>query len=81
MVGFAAESQNVVENARDKLARKKLDMIVANDITAADAGFGADTNRVTLLTPQDEETLPLLTKDEVAARVVAWVADRLVEQG
>jgi len=80
VVGFAAESQNVVENARDKLARKKLDMIVANDITATDAGFGVETNRVTLLTPQDEVTLPLLTKDEVAARVVAWVAERLIER-
>lgn len=80
VVGFAAESQNVVENARDKLARKKLDMIVANDITTADAGFGVDTNRVTLITPRDEEPLPLLTKDEVAARVVAWVAGQLIEQ-
>jgi len=61
--------------------RKKLDMIVANDITASDAGFGVDTNRVTLITPHDEETLPLLSKEEVAARVVAWVAEQLVEQG
>ncbi|MCK7510833.1 MAG: hypothetical protein MZV70_46700 [Desulfobacterales bacterium] len=49
VVGFAAETQDVLENARDKLARKGLDLIVANDVSAADSGFEVDTNRVTLL--------------------------------
>jgi phosphopantothenoylcysteine decarboxylase/phosphopantothenate--cysteine ligase len=79
VVGFAAESQNIIENAREKLARKKLDLIVANDITAPDAGFAVDTNRVTLISAAGEETLPLMTKDEVAARVVEWVTDRLAQ--
>jgi phosphopantothenoylcysteine decarboxylase/phosphopantothenate--cysteine ligase len=75
MIGFAAESQNVAENAREKLARKGLSMIIANDITASDAGFGVDTNRVILIGADGEtETLPLLTKVEVAGRVL----DRVV---
>lgn len=77
VVGFAAESRDVVQNARDKLAGKKLDMIVANDITATDAGFGVDTNRVTMVTAEREETLPLMTKDAVAAQVLDWVTQRL----
>lgn len=74
VVGFAAESQQVIEYARDKLARKKLDLIVANDITATDAGFGVDTNRVTLVTPDDDQTLDLMSKSAVAGHIVDWVA-------
>jgi phosphopantothenoylcysteine decarboxylase / phosphopantothenate---cysteine ligase len=74
IVGFAAESQNLIENARDKVLRKRLSLIVANDISASDAGFGVDTNRVTLI---DEgggiEELPLLTKTQVAEAVLARV--------
>ncbi|NDJ54149.1 MAG: bifunctional 4'-phosphopantothenoylcysteine decarboxylase/phosphopantothenoylcysteine synthetase, partial [Chloroflexi bacterium] len=76
-VGFAAESQDVIENAQDKLARKKLDMIVANDITAPDAGFGVVTNRVHLITAEGVTSLPLLTKTEVAARIISWLTQRL----
>jgi phosphopantothenoylcysteine decarboxylase/phosphopantothenate--cysteine ligase len=73
-VGFAAESENLVANARKKLEAKGLDLIVANDITAADAGFGADTNRVTLLSRDGEEELPLMNKHEVAQRILDRVA-------
>jgi phosphopantothenoylcysteine decarboxylase/phosphopantothenate--cysteine ligase len=74
-VGFAAESQDLLENARRKLAAKRLDLIVANDITALDAGFGVDTNRVTLLDAQGgAEALPLLGKDEAAQIVVERAA-------
>jgi phosphopantothenoylcysteine decarboxylase/phosphopantothenate--cysteine ligase len=70
-VGFAAESQNLLDNAAAKLSAKALDMIVANDVTASDAGFGVDTNRVSLLHAGGEvENLPLLTKDEVAQHVM-----------
>jgi phosphopantothenoylcysteine decarboxylase/phosphopantothenate--cysteine ligase len=72
-VGFAAESQALLENARHKLAAKKLDLIVANDISAADAGFAVDTNRVTLLDMEGAETLPLMGKDAVAEAVLARV--------
>jgi phosphopantothenoylcysteine decarboxylase/phosphopantothenate--cysteine ligase len=75
-VGFAAESENVIENARAKLERKGLDLMVANDITAADAGFGSDTNRCTLLDADGgRDELPLLPKREVADRILDRVAD------
>jgi len=72
VVGFAAESCDLVENAAAKLASKKLDMIAANDITTSDAGFGADTNRVTLIYADNrKEALPLMSKTEVAETIVA----------
>jgi phosphopantothenoylcysteine decarboxylase/phosphopantothenate--cysteine ligase len=69
-IGFAAESQHLLENAHAKLEAKKLDLIVANDISAADAGFTVDTNRVTLLYPDGRvESLPLMSKEKVADTV------------
>lgn len=63
VVGFAAESENLLTNAQSKLARKGLDFLVGNDISAADAGFAVDTNRVILLSKTAEpETLPLMSK-------------------
>ena len=69
-VGFAAETQNVLVNARRKLEEKGLALIVANDVTDPDSGFGVDTNRVTLIDAQGDEELPLLPKYEVAHRVL-----------
>ena len=77
-IGFAAESQDLLENASRKLKAKKLDMIVANDITAVDAGFGTDTNRVTLLFADGtQERLPLLDKGDVAQAVMQRAATML----
>ena len=77
-VGFAAESQDIVANARQKLEKKQLDLIVANDITDADSGFGADTNKVTLIDRDGKiESLPLLTKREVADIILDKVAELL----
>ncbi|MCX6010282.1 MAG: bifunctional phosphopantothenoylcysteine decarboxylase/phosphopantothenate--cysteine ligase CoaBC, partial [Chloroflexi bacterium] len=74
-VGFAAESSNLVENAREKLKQKRLDFIVANYITASDSGFGTDTNRVTIIDRKGKvENLPLMSKREVADKVL----DRVV---
>jgi phosphopantothenoylcysteine decarboxylase/phosphopantothenate--cysteine ligase len=74
-VGFAAESRDLIANAQKKMATKTLDLIVANDITAKDAGFGSDTNQVTLLDPQGKiEQLPRLSKEEVAGKIM----DRVV---
>jgi len=71
VIGFAAESRDLLDNARLKLASKKLDLIVANDISADDAGFEGDTNRVTLLFADGRvEPLPILDKPAVAARLV-----------
>ena len=70
LVGFAAETDNLLENAREKLRRKNLDFIVANDLTAADSGFASDTNEVTILWPGgDEERIPLETKEVVAHEI------------
>ncbi len=77
-VGFAAESEDVVENARRKLEKKKLDLMVANDITAKESGFDVDTNKVTIIDREGNvESLPLLTKREVADRVLDKVVGLL----
>jgi phosphopantothenoylcysteine decarboxylase/phosphopantothenate--cysteine ligase len=74
-VGFAAESEDVVANARKKLTQKGLDLIVANDITEPESGFGADTNKVTIIDKQGNlESLPLMSKREVAERILDRVA-------
>ncbi|MBX3011168.1 MAG: bifunctional phosphopantothenoylcysteine decarboxylase/phosphopantothenate--cysteine ligase CoaBC [Caldilineaceae bacterium] len=78
VVGFAAETQDLFENAQSKLERKGLDLIIANDVSASDAGFAVDTNRVTLLHADGtRESLPLQSKNAVATRIVAEVSRRL----
>lgn len=70
-VGFAAETEDLLKNARAKLEGKKLDMIVANDVSATDAGFAVDTNRVVILDKSGgQEDLPLMSKREVADTVL-----------
>ncbi len=82
VVGFAAETEDLIENARAKLQAKALDLIVANDVGASDAGFEVDTNRVTLIAADGEaEHLPLLSKAEVAERVVGRVIEQLAARG
>ena len=74
-VGFSAESENLETNAADKVRRKDLDLIVANDITEEGSGFGVDTNRVVLIDREMAvERLPLLTKYEVGHRILDRVA-------
>jgi phosphopantothenoylcysteine decarboxylase/phosphopantothenate--cysteine ligase len=78
IVGFAAESQKLIKNAQSKLEEKGLDLIAANDITAADAGFAVDTNRVTLLDRDGgSDELPLMTKAAVAEEVLQRVVELL----
>lgn len=78
LVGFAAETENLIENARKKLAGKNLDMIVLNDVTKPGAGFGVDTNIVTFVTHTTLEALPKLSKAEVADKLLTK-ALRLME--
>ncbi len=74
-IGFAAESSSLEQNARSKLAEKHLDLIVANDITSTDSGFGSDNNRVVFIDREGAtERLPMLSKREVASRLI----DRIV---
>jgi phosphopantothenoylcysteine decarboxylase/phosphopantothenate--cysteine ligase len=78
MVGFAAESRDLLENAAHKLKSKGLDFIAANDVSAKDAGFGVETNRVTLLFADGrKELLPLMSKAEVAEIILGWVSKSL----
>ncbi|HEY8714801.1 MAG TPA: bifunctional phosphopantothenoylcysteine decarboxylase/phosphopantothenate--cysteine ligase CoaBC, partial [Candidatus Acidoferrum sp.] len=71
VVGFAAETENVAQNARRKLTAKNLDLIVANDVTAEDAGFDHDTNVVTLFSRDGRDlALPKLSKSDVAQRIL-----------
>ena len=81
-VGFAAESEDLVTNAREKLHNKGLDLIVANDITAAGSGIGADTNRVVIIDRQTKvQELPLLPKREVADKILDKVVELLAKSG
>lgn len=80
VVGFAAESQDLLQNAEAKLKRKGVDLLVANDISADDAGFGTDTNRVVILDSSGEQTpLPLMSKIEVAEEIVRRVTRLLTD--
>ncbi len=69
LIGFAAETEDVVANALKKLQRKNADLMVANDVSASDAGFDVETNRVTLISALETVELPLLTKRQVADRI------------
>ena len=77
LIGFAAETADVVERARAKRARKNVDMIVANDVSADDRGFDAAANEVTIITADDEEAVPLQSKERVAARILDRVESLL----
>lgn len=75
LVGFAAETQNLEENAAMKLSKKNLDLIVANDVTQPGAGFNVDTNIATLITAKGCESLPIMTKRELADRILDKVME------
>lgn len=68
--GFSMETQNMVENSRSKLERKKIDMIIANNLKEDGAGFAVDTNKVTAITKEDKVELPVMKKDEVAHQIL-----------
>lgn len=76
LVGFAAESQNLVENARLKLERKNLDYIVANDITATDTGFASEDNRVIVLSKDDEIHLDKMSKEKIAGNLFDIILEK-----
>jgi len=81
-VGFAAETQSLIENAREKVFKKKLSLIVANDVSAADAGFFVDTNRVTIVDAGGGASeLPLMSKAEVAESVCERIERLLKSKG
>jgi len=71
--GFSMETENMIENSQAKLIRKKADMIVANNLKDEGAGFGTDTNLVTLITADDVKQLALMSKDEVAKAIIDYI--------
>lgn len=76
-VGFAAETQDVINYARQKIARKHLDMIVANDVSRSDIGFNSDQNAVTVIWPEGQQILDLASKSQIARDIMALIAQRL----
>lgn len=70
LCGFSMETEHMLENSRAKLAKKNIDMIVANNLKQAGAGFGTDTNVVTILTKEETVELPIMSKEEVADRLL-----------
>ncbi len=81
VVGFAAETDDVLQNAASKLRRKTADLIVANDVSREDSGFGTDTNRVTLVSADRVDELPTLSKVEVADQILDCVAELCADEG
>ena len=75
--GFSMETEHMLENSRAKLAKKKVDMIVANNLKVAGAGFGTDTNVVTLITKDDCKELEIMSKAEVAETIVTEIRERM----
>ena len=73
LCGFSMETENMLENSREKLNRKKIDMIVANNLKVEGAGFGTDTNVVTIITKDREIALQKMTKEEVAHRLLSEI--------
>ncbi len=75
LCGFSMETEHMLENSRAKLEKKNIDMIVANNLKQEGAGFGTDTNVVTLLTKDETVELPMMSKEEVAERLL----DRIMQ--
>ena len=75
VIGFAAETENVLENAREKLRIKNVDAIVANDVTRQDSGFDSATNAITILTKDNTVELPVMSKTEAANRILDIIVE------
>ena len=77
LCGFSMETENMVANSRKKLEKKHLDMIAANNVKVAGAGFGVDTNILTLITPDGMAELPLMSKDAAADALLDAILERM----
>ncbi len=78
--GFSMETEHLIENSRQKLHKKNCDMIAANSIRQDGAGFGVDTNIITLITPEDTQELPLMTKQEAAHAILDAIRQNMVRE-
>ena len=77
LCGFSMETEDMLANSRRKLSAKHVDMIVANNLKQEGAGFGTDTNVVTIITPEEHKELPIMTKEEVADALLTEIKNRL----
>ena len=77
LCGFSMETENMLENSRKKLEKKNLDLIVANNLKHAGAGFGTDTNIVTLISASDTVQLPMMRKEEVADKLLSYIISKM----
>ena len=77
LCGFSMETENMLENSRAKLRKKNLDMIAANNVKVAGAGFGVETNVLTLITPDAERELPLMSKGAAADALLDEIVKRM----
>ena len=75
LCGFSMETEHMIENSRAKLEKKNIDMIVANNLKQQGAGFGTDTNVVTLLTREETVELPMMSKEEVADALLTYIME------
>lgn len=80
LCGFSMETENMIENSKAKLSKKNLDMIAANNVKVDGAGFGVDTNILTLITSDDEKELPIMSKDEAADALLDAIIKTSQEQ-
>ena len=78
IVGFAAETENLLSNAKKKLSQKKLDLIVANDVSNKDIGFDSDENEVTLITKKEQKKIKKASKKIVSKKIVEFIASKVV---
>ena len=76
LCGFSMETEHMLGNSRLKLEKKNIDMIVANNLKQAGAGFGTDTNVVTFLTADETVQLPIMSKEDVADRLLSFIMER-----
>lgn len=79
LCGFSMETENMLENSRKKLDNKNIDMVVANNLKVEGAGFGTDTNVITIITKTECEELPIMSKDEVAVRILDKIMEKRSE--
>ncbi|MGN0691484.1 MAG: phosphopantothenoylcysteine decarboxylase, partial [Oscillospiraceae bacterium] len=75
LCGFSMETQNVIENSRRKLSAKNIDMICANSLRTEGAGFKSDTNVITVITPEREYPLEMMSKDDAAGKIFDMILD------
>ena len=78
IVGFAAETENMIDNARKKLSSKNLNLIVANDVSDTSIGFDSNNNEVTLITEKEELKIPKTSKEKVARKIVQFISKNIL---